>query len=375
MRELLMHSQVRRICLYTDTFFPLVGGAEMVLHNLATRLTADGQPVVMLAPYIRRRDNRVDASYPIYRYAKPTSKRFGARQILVHLTWLYWRHRFQVLHCHSGYPSAYVGATFKRLFGIPLVVRPHGCDVLPGDRIRQHPRLERRLRRALAAADAVVAQGHYLKEVILELGVEEKRIHMIHNGVDVTAFASGTPFPHPRPYILSVGKLKPHKGFDILLRAYARLPHPPVDLLIAGRGRLQELQELAQQLGLGQRVRFVGFVEGQEKINLYHSAAFFVCPSRREPFANVILEALAAGVPVVASAVGGNPELVHHGQHGLLFPAEDDKALADTLHHLIEAPALLARLRANIPTFIRQFDWPVIAARYLELYRNLKRPT
>ena len=97
-----MHANVMRICLYTDTFFPLVGGAEMVLHNLATHLTADRQEVVMLAPYIRRRDNHVDASYPIYRYAKPTSKRFGARQILVHLTWLYWRYRFQVLHGHSG---------------------------------------------------------------------------------------------------------------------------------------------------------------------------------------------------------------------------------------------------------------------------------
>ena len=71
----------------------------------------------------------------------------------------------------------------------------HGCDVLPDDYIRQHPRLERRLRRALAAADAVIAQGRFLKDVILELGVAEKRIHVIHNGVDVAAFAVGMPFP------------------------------------------------------------------------------------------------------------------------------------------------------------------------------------
>jgi glycosyltransferase involved in cell wall biosynthesis len=371
-----MYSNVMRVCLYTNSFFPLVGGAETVLHHLATHLTDAGQKAVMLAPYIRRRDNYVDASYPIYRYAKPTSKRFGARQVLVHLTWLYWRHRFQVLHCHSGYPSAYVGATFKRLFGIPLVVRPHGCDVLPGDRIRRHPRLERRLRRALTAADAVIAQGHYLKEVILELGVEETRIHVIHNGVDVTAFATGTPFLHPRPYILSVGKLTPHKGFDILLRAYARLHHPPVDLLIAGRGRQQqELEALAWQLGIGERVRFVGFVTGQEKINLYRSATVFVCPSRREPFANVILEALAAGLPVVASNVGGNPELVSHEKHGLLFPTEDDQALTVTLAHLIDTPTLLTDLRQRVPGFVQQFDWPGVAQRYLALYRTFTRLT
>jgi glycosyltransferase involved in cell wall biosynthesis len=371
-----MDAKTMRICLYTNTFFPLVGGAEMVLHNLATHLTADGQHAVVLAPHIRRRDNRVAAMYPIYRYAKPTSKRFGTRQILVHLSWLYWRQRFQVLHCHSGYPSAYVGATFKRLFGIPLVVRPHGCDVLPGDRIRKHPRLEQRLRRALAAADAVIAQGQFLKDVILELGVAEKRIHIIHNGVDLAAFAHGTPFPHPRPYLLSLGKLKPHKGIDILLRAYARLPNPAADLLIAGHGgQRAALETLAQQLGIGSRVRFVGFVSGQEKINLYRSAMFFVCPSRREPFANVILEALAAGLPVVASAVGGNRELVHHERHGLLFPAEDEPALASVLHCLLDTPTLLPCLRANVPGFVQQFDWSSVAQQYLALYRTFVRPT
>jgi glycosyltransferase involved in cell wall biosynthesis len=371
-----MSAKVTRICLYANSFFPLVGGAEMVLHSLATHLTADGQLAVVLAPYIRRRDNYVDASYPIYRYARPTSKRFGTRQILVHIFWLYWRHRFQVLHCHAGYPAAYVAATFKRLSGIPFVVRPHGCDVLPDDYIRQYPRLERRLRHALAAADAVIAQGHFLKDVILELGVEAKRIHLIPNGVDVPAFAVGMPFPHPRPYILSVGKFKPHKGFDILLRAYARLHNPPVDLLMAGHGRQQhELMALAQQLGIGARVRFVGFVTGQEKINLYRSATVFVCPSRREPFANVILEALAAGLPVVASDVGGNPELVHHEKHGLLFPTEDDQALAATLRRLVDTPALLTHLRANVPSFVQQFDWPGVTQRYLALYRTCICPT
>jgi glycosyltransferase involved in cell wall biosynthesis len=173
-----------------------------------------------------------------------------------------------------------------------------------------------------------------------------------------------------------VGKFKPHKGFDILLRAYARLHNPPVDLLMAGHGRQQpELMALAQQLGIGDRVRFVGFVIGQEKINLYRSATVFVCPSRREPFANVILEALAAGLPVVAADVGGNPELVHHDKHGLLFPAEDDQALAALLRCLVDTPALLTRLRANVPDFVQQFDWPSVTQRYLALYRTCLRPT
>jgi glycosyltransferase involved in cell wall biosynthesis len=101
----------------------------------------------------------------------------------------------------------------------------------------------------------------------------------------------------------------------------------------------------------------------------------FVCPSRREPFANVILEALAAGVPVVASAVGGNTELVHHEKHGLLFPAEDEQALAATLQRLLASTALYSRLRASIPSFVQQFDWPRVAQRYLALYRTVTRST
>jgi glycosyltransferase involved in cell wall biosynthesis len=169
-----------------------------------------------------------------------------------------------------------VGATFKKLWGVPLVIRPHGADVLPDGQTRRHPRLARRLQRTLAAADAVIAQGRFLRDVIRDLGVAEHRIHTIHNGVDLAAFSTGTPFPHPRPYILGVGKFMQHKGFDVLLRAYARLANPAPDLLLAGTGPEDAaLQSLARQLGVGQRVHFLGFVEGQTKVNLFRSAAFF----------------------------------------------------------------------------------------------------
>ncbi len=363
-----------RLCFYTHSFLPLVGGAELVLHNLATHLAARGEDVVVMAPAMRRPCHDQDTGYTIHRFPMPSSKRWGVRQTLVPLAWQHWRHRFQVLHCHSGYPAAYVGATFKRLFHTPLVVRPHGADILPDGNTRRHPRLARRLRRALHAADAVIAQGRFLKEVILTLGVAEQRIHTIHNGVDLQRFASGIPYPHPRPYVLGVGKLMRHKGFDVLLRAYARLPRSAPDLLIAGVGAAREsLQTLALELGIAPRVTFVGFVEGQTKTNLFRSAQCFICPSRREPFANVILEAFAAGVPVIASAVGGNVEQIHHGVHGFLFPSEDDVALAYALQQFLENPALQARMRASIPAWVHNFAWSGVVTRYLELYQELAR--
>ncbi|MHC5008004.1 MAG: glycosyltransferase family 4 protein [Planctomycetota bacterium] len=357
-----------RICFFTDTFLPLVGGAEMVLHNLASHLAAGGDDVIVLAPRVRGADNRVDADYAVRRYAKPFSKRYGVQQLLLPLSLLQLRRRFDVLHCHAGYPPAHVGRAFGKLFGVPMVVRPHGSDVVPGGRIRRHPRLETRLRLALGAADAVVAQGAYLRDLMLDLGVDEKRIHVIHNGVDLEAFARADPYDHPRPYVLGIGNLIRRKGFDVLLRAWAKLADPTADLLLAGDGPQRvALETLARELGVASSVHFPGAVSGRRKVALYRSAVFLVCPSRAEPFANVILEGLAAGLPVLASAVGGNLELAG-GDHGVLVPSEDQEALAAALRSLLETPAQLEKMKAAVPDFIRPFDWPQTAARYRDLY-------
>jgi glycosyltransferase involved in cell wall biosynthesis len=361
-----------RICFFTDTFFPIVGGAEMVLHNLAVQLEKQGIQICVLAPKIRGKPNRCDCPYPVYRYGHPSSKRLLVRQTLVHLIWLQLSRRFDLLHCHAAYPQAYVGATFKKWLRIPMVVRPHGSDIVPDGRMRRNRRVERRLCLGLNSADAIIAQGQYLFKVIQELGIEEKRIRIIHNGVDLEVFRKSHPFPHNRPYILSVGSLIHRKGFDILLSAYSKLDPSCPDLLIAGSGREKDsLMQLSRKLNLQDRVRFLGRVTGQEKIDLFRSATFFVCPSRKEPFANVILESMAAGLPVVASAVDGNVELVEHQVTGHLFPSENIEALTLSLQHMINNQVYTDGLRSKLSEFIKHFDWRLIAAQYLSLFKEL----
>jgi glycosyltransferase involved in cell wall biosynthesis len=359
------------ICFYTDTFLPNVGGAEVVLDNLARQLARRGESIMVYAP---GRADHHDYGYPVVRYRKPFSKRFAVRQALPKLMALHALNRFDVIHCHAAYPPAYVAATLRRWTGTPVVVRPHGSDILPGERIRRHPRLERRVRQTLQNVDAVVAQGEFLRSVVRELGVEDERLLVIHNGVDLAAFQRWAPFDHGRPYILALGTFSHRKGFDVLLRAFARLVEPRVDLLIAGSGPEEPaLRELTQQLGLSERVRFTGVVSGQTKVNLYRSAEFFVCPSRREPFANVILEAMASGQPVVASSIGGNTELVRDMRNGLLFPSENELALAAALERLIRHPELAAKLGRAAEEFAKSFDWPVVAEKYLDLYHEVVR--
>lgn len=359
------------ICFYTDTFFPWVGGAEMVLDNLARELTGLGHSIVVLAP---RAHDANDEQYPyeVVRYRKPFSKRIGLRLMVPKLVMLHRKHRFDIIHCHSSYPPAYVALAFRQICKVSVVVRPHGRDVLPGARNRNHPRVSKRLFRTLQNVDGIIAQGSFLKQTILDFGVREDHIHIIHNGVRLSEFAPGDAFDHPRPYILGLGNLKLLKGFDVLLNAYALLGKDAPDLLIAGTGREEDsLRSLCSELGLNERVRFVAHVEGRVKVDLYRSSLFFICPSRIETFGNVILEAFACGRAVIATAIGGNTELVKDGERGLLCESENPEALAKTIQSMLDSPEQVRHMAEAASSYIATFDWPLTAQRYLALYEQL----
>jgi L-malate glycosyltransferase len=362
------------LCLYTATFLPTIGGAELVLHTLASALATQGHRVTVLAPVVRHLDNRVEAPYRLRRYQRPSSKRFGVRQVLLHLLHEYWRRPFDVLHCHGAYPPAYVGATLKRLLKIPMVVWPHGSDILPGEFIRANARLERRLRRALTAADLVIAQSEFLKREILSLGVPEARIRLIPNGVHVAEFQPVTSAPSlPYPYILAMGSFSHKKGFDVLLRAFASVAaeDPSIHLVMAGAGKeLTAYTALVGAHDMLDRVHFVGIVEGVCKIQLYQHCLFFVCSSRREPFAVVNLEALAAGKPLVATAVGGNVEVVSEGGNGFLVSPDDPEALSRRILTLLKDPALRARMGRLSSDLARSYDWQVILPQYTRVFEE-----
>jgi glycosyltransferase involved in cell wall biosynthesis len=362
------------LCLYTATFLPTIGGAELVLHALASALTAQGHGVTVLAPLVRRANNHVEAPYRLRRYQRPSSKRFGVRQLLLSLLYEYWRRPFDVLHCHGAYPPAYVGATLKRLLNIPMVVRPHGSDILPGEFIRANARLERRLRRALVAADLLIAQSEFLKCEIRSLGVPDGKIRLIPNGVHVAEFQTArSASPLPYPYILAMGSFSHKKGFDVLLRAFASVAaaDPAVHLVMAGAGKeLTAYTALVGAHDLLGRVHFVGIAEGVFKVQLYQHGLFFVCPSRREPFATVNLEALAAGKPLVATAVGGNLEVVREGGNGFLVPPDDPEALAARMLTLLKDPALCARMGRLSSDLARGYDWQVIVPQYTAAFEE-----
>jgi len=367
-----------RILLYTSTFFPTTGGAEYVVHYLATHFTRMGHTAHVLAPRPKRSKGKDDIpkEYPVYYYFRPPSQKRGVRITLLRLFQLQFRHDYDVVHCHVSYPPGYVAATFKRFARPGIIVTPHGSDVIPTERLRQNPRLDRRVHKALKSADAVTAISRSMRDTIIGAGAPDGNVHLIPNGIELSECEVEGEFPHPRPYILAVGGFRKRKGFDTAIRAFHLIADdfPGIDFYIAGDGVEREnLERLVSELGMEERIKLPGNVLGPDKVRLYNSCLFFVCPSRwEEPFGIVNLEAMAAGKCVVATARGGIVDIVVDGETGLLVRHDDPGAMADAFRRVLSDEGLRASLGTNGARRVQEFTWEKVARQYLDLFEKTR---
>ena len=363
-----------RICLFTPVFLPTLGGVGIVVHQLASFLADGGHQVTVLAPRRRGESNPTGVSYRILRYRRPFSKRFGIHQLLIYLMWEKTVRGFDILHCHSAYPQGYVGASFKKIFKTPLVITSHG-DLVKGERVREERLLAGRTRRALKRADAVTAVSHYMQGESVDAGAPAGIVSCIPNAVDLKVFGSEGKFVSGKPYLFSMGILRKVKGFDILIRAFkeVRRVHPEISLFIAGEGKEKEsLKKLVRDLHLEECIDFFGSVTDEEKAKLLKGAEFYVCSAiREEPFSNSTLEAFASGKTVVASNVGGIPDLVKDQVTGLLVPPGDPDLLARKVIELLDHPALISEMSGNAHGRSKEFSLEITMNKYVRLYEDL----
>ncbi|RQD76766.1 MAG: glycosyltransferase family 4 protein [Candidatus Syntrophonatronum acetioxidans] len=255
---------------------------------------------------------------------------------------------YDLVNAHYIFPTGFLALPAALLRGKPLVVTSHGGDVRLG---KKNAPLKALTSLVLHKARRVVAVSHYLaRELEGEFSLPREKIEVINCGVDTDKF-----FPRPREkalaelglnprpkeekIILFVGNLIELKGLMPLLRAFASISPslPQARLVLVGEGPLKErlLQE-ASSLGIKDRVTFTGPLP-HHRIPTWMSAAhLFVLPSYQEGFGLVALEALACATPVVASRVGGLPEVVTHERDGLLVPPGEEKALAEKILLLLK---------------------------------------
>jgi alpha-maltose-1-phosphate synthase len=298
-----------------------------------------------------------------------------------------------LVHTHTWYANL-GGHLAKLLYGIPHVMTAHSLEPLRPWKAEQlgggYALSSWAERTAIEAADAVIAVSGAMREDILTCypALDPARVHVVHNGIDTGLYQPdhGTDvlrrigLDPDRPYVLFVGRITRQKGVPHLLRAVRDIDPAAQVVLCAGAPDTpeidQEFRELYQELSrVREGVHWIPqMLPRPEVIQLLTHATVFACPSVYEPLGIVNLEAMACGTPVVASQVGGIPEVVDDGKTGVLVPLDDDfeAGLARALDSVIGDPEAARRMgEAGRERAVGEFGWDAVARRTVGLYREI----
>jgi glycosyltransferase involved in cell wall biosynthesis len=276
---------------------------------------------------------------------------------------------FDLIDAHYFYPDGVAAIHLGRTLGKPVVITGRGTDL---SLIPNFALARRQITWAARRAAGIVTVSDALKSRVARLGIPESRIVTLRNGVDLEAFRpidrarARRKLQIPRTMILSVGHLIERKGHDISIGALKELGD--VDLLIVGEGPEKErLMTLTHEFGLSERVRFVGQVP-QEELPMYYSAAeALVLASSREGWANVLLESMACGTPVVATDIEGNREVIQSPKAGVLVRARTSAGLAGAIQGILADPPSRQETRA----YAERFSWEATTEGQLRLFEKI----
>jgi alpha-maltose-1-phosphate synthase len=288
-----------------------------------------------------------------------------------------------VVHAHTWY-VAFAGVLVRALFDLPLVVTLHSIEPLrpwKQDQLGAGYTVSSWVERmAVEQAERVIAVSHEMRaDVLRHFRVPPERVVVIPNGIDPEAFRRTdrrealARYDIRPPYVLFVGRISEQKGLFHLLEAAMSFPEDVQLVLCASTPDTPELESrLAAQVAAQPRVRWINaMLPREEVVQLYSHALVFVCPSVYEPFGLINLEAMACGTPVVATRVGGIPEVVVDDETGWLVPPADPAALASAVVRLLADPERAAAFgRAGRRRVEAQFSWDRIAALTLDVYRE-----
>ena len=278
-------------------------------------------------------------------------------------------HQFDLIDAHYAYPDGVVAAWLARRFKLPVTITARGSDVteLPAFRV---PR--RLIRGAFDAADAVITVSTGLRDAVIALGIPPEKVVVLRNGVDLDAFrpvdrpAARAALGFSRPTLLSVGHLIERKGHALTIEALAALPD--WQLLIVGSGPDRAaLEALARRLAVADRVSFLGQVPHAQLPAYYTAADLLVLASEREGWANVLLESMACGTPVVASPIPGNPEVVQERAVGLIMPERSASGIVAGVRDLAADMPSRTATRA----YAERFSWAATSQGQLDLFRAI----
>lgn len=364
------------------------GGVEVVASNLAANMLQRGHEVKVFTTSIDHQDSIESyETMTIYRYSK--NFRIGQANMSLKLIFKPLGHEVDIVHAHAGNPPAPIAAfIYAKRKRKPLVISYHGdSQLFWGDIIRRASiSLYDRylLSKILSHAKVIISPSECFISESRFLAKYRHKIAVIPNGINISDFC--VPYSkkecreklgllNGKYVILFVGALSPSKGLDVLVKAMPKIlgDVPNTKLILVGDGVLrEELGKETKELGIGSKVRFEGFVsDTSEKALFYKASDVFVLPSIQECFPIVNLEAMASGIPIVASKIGGIPDAVRDGETGLLVQPEDPSALAEAVIRLLQDQQFRNRMAKEGQQKAQDFSWQKIAEQTAKLYKDV----
>lgn len=379
-----------RILIVSNLFPPDIGGPATYVPKIAAELASRGHHISVVAGAPPDYENGTDDSrpFPVFRVSRglPLLKRIV---VAFHLLFQNARH-VDALYVQGLAGPEMVAVAVGRLFGKPVALKIVGDNAweyairkgLTSDGIDAFQRAsygpKLRLVRALVHGYArlvtrLIVPSDYLKGIVRGWGVPERRVAVIRNAlttqpVDLDQRAAEQDalkrdLGLEGPLLVTSARLYPWKNLDFLIDLVPHLPHGMRLAIVGGGPDHDSLAERARNAGVDGRVRITGNVSHDEVQRYLRAADVFILNTRYEGLSHVMLEAMAAGAPVVASAVGGNPEVIEHERNGLLAPLDDRPAILSAISRLLDDPSYADRLRRAAAADVRAYRWDALVER------------
>lgn len=372
-----MPEKSKKILVFTTAYRPFIGGSEIALEQIAQRLP--GIFFDILTPRAARELHdehfsngvvrRIGIGSRFDKYLFPLLGCFRALSLLS-------SGEYRIMHAYQASFGGLAAALTKTIrHDVPFVV-----TLQEGKDLERQPLITKKLRRwIIRRADAATVISGYLKSYVSALR-SDLAISLIPNGVDIARFSEASAeqarkefgISSSDPVILTVSRLVEKNGIDRLLSACAKLQRPYL-LLIAGDGPLRkELHAFADKLGISKNVRWLGTLSYERVPLCYAVADVFVRPSRSEGLGSVFLEAMAAGVPIVAPLVGGITDLIRDGETGLACNAGDPRDIARKIAQILDDLDLATRISETAYGAVEHgYTWDLAAQRMNSVYASL----
>ena len=374
-----------RILIINSEYPPIGGGAGNASANITSHFAHMGHEIAVITSRFGKLP-RLEQSQNLTLYRIPSLRRKQDRsnpfeQLIFLFSASLWtlgmvpRFKPDATLAFFGVPSGAIAWLLKKVFGIPYIISLRGGDVpgfRPYDFQRHHKILAPFLRIIWKDAAAIVANSDGLRQ-LARVFDSRFEIPIIPNGVDLQEYATEVRSWSP-PRLLSVGRLVHQKGLDLAMRVLAQLKNLEWEWRIVGDGpQINVLKSLANELGIQDRTNFPGWLSHAELMECYKDANLFLFPSRHEGMPNAVLEAMASGLPIIASRIAGNEELVVDGETGILFPSEDMEALCLALRQLL-ADGTQRQLMGNASRRRAEalYSWESTAQQYTLLLERVK---